>query len=270
MTGGIHLDVVIGAAAAAGAYFAAWRVAGERVRPARATAFVGALAALLVALNGPVHDLAESALFSAHMVQHLLLTLVVPPLLLAGTPAFMADALLAPLLARPASRSVLRTLTRPVPALGAYAVVLFAWHLPEPYGAALRSHAVHIAEHACLVAAAVLAWWPVASPSRRLPPLPYAAQILYLFVFGLPMTIVAAMITGAEQSLYPFYATAPRVTALTPLADQRLGGVLMWVPAGLIPLLAFTAVFFRWAASEPEGDVESDGPSGRHVGAPSS
>jgi putative membrane protein len=252
MNGGIHLDVVIGAALVAGAYFAAWRAAGERMPPARASAFVGGLVALLVALNGPIHDLAESALFSAHMVQHLLLTLVVPPLLLAGTPAFMIDALLAPLLARPATRVVLRALTRPVPALGAYALVLFAWHLPEPYGAALRSHAIHIVEHAILVAAAILAWWPVASPSRRLAPLPYAARILYLFVFGLPMTIVAAMITGAEHTLYPFYATTPRVTGLTPLADQRLGGILMWVPAGLIPLLAFTAVFFRWAASESE------------------
>jgi putative membrane protein len=255
MTGGIHLDVVIGAAMAAGAYFAAWRAAGERLRPGRAVAFVGALVTLLVALNGPVHDLAEGALFSAHMVQHLLLTLVVPPLLLAGTPSFMADALLAPLLRRPAPCWVLRTLTRPVPALGAYAVVLFVWHLPQPYDAALRSHAIHIAEHALLVTTALAAWWPVASPSRRLPRLPYAAQILYLFVFGIPMTIVAAMITGAEQSLYPFYASAPRVTALTPLADQRLGGVLMWVPAGLVPLLAFTAVFFRWAASEPEDEV---------------
>ena len=161
MTGGIHLDVVIAAAAAAGAYFAAWRAAGERIRPARAGAFVGALAALLVALNGPIHDLAESALFSAHMIQHLLLTLVVPPL-------------------------------------------------------------------------------------------PYAARILYLFVFGIPMTIVAALITGAEQTLYIFYTTAPRVSALTPVADQRLGGILMWVPAGLVPLLAFTAIFFRWAASEAE------------------
>jgi len=252
MTGGIHLDVVIGAAAAAGVYFAAWRAAGERIRPARAGAFVGALVTLLVALNGPVHDLAESALFSAHMVQHLLLTLVMPPLLLIGMPAFMADALLAPLLARSASRSALRTLTRPVLALGIYAVVLFVWHLPGPYDAALRSHAVHIAEHACLVAAALVAWWPVASPSRHLPPLPYAARILYLFVFGIPMTIVAALITGAEQSLYTFYTTAPRVSALTPLTDQRLGGVLMWVPAGLVPLLAFTVVFFRWAASESE------------------
>jgi len=89
---------------------------------------------------------------------------------------------------------------------------------------------------------------------RLAPALPYAGQLLYLFVFGMPMTVVAAMITGAEHVLYPFYETAPRIVDLTPLADQRLGGVIMWVPSGLIPLVAFTVVFFRWAAAEAEAD----------------
>jgi putative membrane protein len=258
MSGAIHLEVPIAAALLAGAYVAAWRAHDEPVPPARAAAFAAALVALVAVLNGPIHDLAERALFSAHMTQHLILTLVVPPLLLAGTPAFMADALLAPLLARPATRFVVRTLTRPLVALGAWAVVLFVWHLPGPYAAAFDSHAVHFVQHATLVATAVLAWWPVASPSRLLPALPYAAQILYLFAFGMPMTIVAAMITGAEHVLYPVSATVPHAITLTPLEDQRLGGVLMWVPAGVVPLVAFTAVFFRWAAAESEERVEAD------------
>jgi putative membrane protein len=240
-------------------YVAAWRAAGERVQPARAAAFVAALVAAVAALVGPIHDLAERGLFSAHMVQHLLLTLVVPPLLLAGTPPFMADALLAPLLARRATRLVLRTMTSPLVALGAWSVALFVWHLPGPYAVALGSHAVHFVQHAVLTSAALLAWWPIASPSRQLPALPYAAQILYLFVFGMPMTIVAAMITGAEHVLYPFETSAP-LTALTPLQDQRLGGVLMWVPAGIVPLVAFTTVFFRWAAAESETGAAEEAP----------
>jgi cytochrome c oxidase assembly factor CtaG len=172
----------------------------------------------------------------------------------------MVDAPLGRLAGSRAAAAAMRLATRPVPALTLYALALVVWHLPGPYGAALDSHAVHIAEHAILVAAAIVAWWPIASPSRRLPSLPYAAQILYLFVFGMPMTIVAAMITSAEQVLYPFYASAPRVTALGPLEDQRLGGILMWVPAGVIPLVAFTAVFFRWAAAEAEEAVEAESP----------
>jgi cytochrome c oxidase assembly factor CtaG len=148
--------------------------------------------------------------------------------------------------------AVVRTLTRPLPALTLYTVALVGWHLPGPYNTALEVHGWHIVEHLVLVAAAVAGWWPIASPSRLAPALPYAAQLLYLFVFGMPMTVVAAMITGAEHVLYPFYEAAPRLFDLTPLADQRLGGVIMWVPSGLIPLAAFTVVFFRWAAAEAD------------------
>jgi cytochrome c oxidase assembly factor CtaG len=75
------------------------------------------------------------------------------------------------------------------------------------------------------------------------------------------MTVVAAMITGAEQILYAFYETAPRVTSLTPLEDQRLGGVLMWIPAGVVPLVAFTTVFFRWAVAEPDDPPDGEPPA---------
>jgi putative membrane protein len=258
MSGAIHLEVVIGAAVLAVVYATAWRASGERIPLARAAAFGLALASLIGALNGPLHDLAEHAVFSAHMIQHLILTLVVPPLLLAGTPSFMADALLDPLLARRVTRGVLRAVTRPIPALAAWSIALFAWHLPGPYAAALDSHALHFAQHATLVGAAALAWWPIASPSRRLPALPYAAQILYLFAFGIPMTVVAAMIAGAEHVIYPFSASASGVMGLTPLEDQRLGGILMWVPAAIVPLAAFTAVFFRWAAEESEDRAEAN------------
>jgi putative membrane protein len=262
MIGGIHLEVVIAVALLAGAYAAAWRAAPEPVQPARVAAFVAASVALVGALNGPLHDLADQAFFSAHMAQHLILTLVVPPLLLAGTPAFMADAVLAPLLARSATSFLARTMTRPLVALGAWTVALCVWHLPGPYAVALGSHAIHFVQHAVLVSVALLAWWPVASPSRRLPALPYAAQILYLFAFGMPMTIVAAMITGAEHVLYPFYNLASPGTTRTPLEDQRLGGILMWVPAGVVPLVAFTTVFFRWAGAESEdrAEAETSGP----------
>src|SRR5438034_1099457 len=127
--------------------------------------------------------------------------------------------------------------------------------LPGPYNAALEIHGWHIVEHLVLLATAVLAWWPVASASTLAPRLHYGAQILYLFAFGVPMTVVASMITGAERVLYPFYAAAPRLWDLTPLADQRLGGVIMWVPAALIPLAAFTVVFFRWVAAEADEDA---------------
>jgi len=210
------------------------------------------LLAGLAATTGPLHDLAERLLFSAHMIQHLLLMLVTPPLLLAATPSWMIDAMLAPLLRPRLLGAAARWLTRPVPALALYAAALAVWHLPGPFDRAVASPAWHATEHAVLVATAFLAWWPVLSPSRLLPAVHYGAQILYLFAFGLPMTAVAAMITSAEDVLYPFYAEAARTAGIDALADQRLGGVLMWVPAGVVPLAVFTVAFFRWAAAEAE------------------
>jgi len=248
----IHAESVVGAAALLAVWAAAWRRRGVPPPAWSLIAFVAGLLVGLGAVNGPLHDLAEQALFSAHMVQHLLLMLVVPPLLLAGTPGFMVDAILARLLRPTAVRRVARAVTHPVPALSLYAAALIVWHLPAPFTRALAAEGWHAFEHLVLVAAACLAWWPVLSPSRLLPPLHYGAQLLYLFVFGVPMTVVAAMITGAEQVLYPFYAEAARSLGVDALADQRLGGIIMWVPAGVVPLAAFTVVFFRWASAEAD------------------
>jgi len=251
-SGEIHPETVVAAALLGGAYLGARLVRGDGAGGRGTACFFGGLAWLLVALNGPLHDLSDYYLFSAHMVQHLILTLVVPPLLLAGTPSWMADALLGRVLAVAGLGWGVRTAVRPLPALGAWTAALVGWHLPGPYNTALEVHAWHVVEHLLLLATAGLAWWPMLSPSRRLPSLHYGAQLLYVFAFGVPMTVVAAMITGAERVLYPFYAQAPRLFDLAPLADQRLGGVIMWVPAGLIPLAAFTIVFFRWVAAEAE------------------
>ena len=252
--GEIHAEVVMGIVLLAGAY--TWAIVASR-RPTRLGApiafFAGCLA-VLVALNGPLHDLSDYYLFSAHMVQHLILTLVVPPLWLAGTPGWIVDAMLERAASVRGVMPLLRWATRPLPAFAIFSIAMVTWHLPAPYNTALERHAVHVVEHLVLMAAALVGWWPIVSPSARLPALPYAGQILYLFVFGMPMTVVAAMVTTAEDVIYPFYAAAPRVFDLGPLADQRLGGVIMWVPAGIIPVVAFTVVFFRWAAAEREAD----------------
>ncbi len=222
-SGELHGDVLLGAGLLAVAYAVAW-ARGPRRHAGEPVWFFAGLGVLLLALNGPLHDLSDYDLFSAHMVQHLLLTLVVAPLLLAGTPAFMLDRLLGPLLRSALGRFAVRATTRAVPALALYAVALIGWHLPLPYNQALERHGWHVVEHLVLLATSVLAWWPVVSASTLAPRLPYGAQILYLFALGIPMTVVASMITGAERVLYPFYGAAPRLWGLEPLADQRLGG----------------------------------------------
>jgi putative membrane protein len=145
--GSIHPEVILASALLAAAWAGGWYARGRRPPPAQAARFVGALLGLLLALNGPLHDLSDWYLFSAHMVQHLVLTLVVPPLLLTGLPAWMIDAVLRPVMARPAGAALVRTLTRPLPAFAVYAAALIAWHLPGPYNAALSwccSRATHL------------------------------------------------------------------------------------------------------------------------------
>jgi len=246
-----HSDptVVAGVAALGGLYVAALRrgrVQGQRVKGVKVASFFAGLAVLLGSLTGPLHDLADYYLFSAHMVQHLLLVFAMPPLLLYGTPGWM----LSPLLRRPLVLSLGRRLTRPSGAFATFNLVLVAWHLPPLYNLAMDHHGVHVVQHLMIMVVSVILWWPVMSPSRELPRAPYPVQMLYLFVVGLPMVVVSIFITMAGSVLYPYYAAAPRVwEALTPHTDQHLGGLIMWIPGGIVFLIAISVVFFRWQAA---------------------
>jgi putative membrane protein len=246
--------VLAGVALLGGAYAAAilWRrrvAPGVRLEVLKALSFGGFLAVLLGALTGPVHELSDSYLFSAHMVQHMLLVFAMPPLLLYGTPGWM----LRPLLRDPRLLGLGRLLTRPAGAFTAFNLVLVAWHLPPLYNLAMEHHGVHIVEHLLIMAASVTLWWPVLSPLPELPRAAYPVQLLYLFVVGLPMVMVAIFISMADSVLYPYYEAAPRIwEGLTPHADQHLGGLIMWIPGGLIFLAAISVVFFRWQAAGGE------------------
>ena len=175
----------------------------------------------------------------------LVLTLVFPPLLLAG----LDDAVLEPLVRMRVVGPLLRTLTRPTWCFVVFNVVLAAWHLPPMYNTAMRHHAVHIVQHLMFMGASVLMWWPLASPSRALPRLPHAGQMLYCFLMSVPMSLVSVYIVYAQDILYPAYAAAPRIAGLSPLEDQRLGGLIMWIPGGLVFLVIMTVIFFRWSAT---------------------
>jgi putative membrane protein len=220
------------------------------VEPARVAAFVGALGVLLGALTGPLHDLSDHYLFSAHMVQHLLLAFAMPPLLLHGTPGWMVR----PLLRSAPVRRLGRRLTRPTGAFAAFNLVLVAWHLPPLYNLAMAQHPIHVAQHLMIMAASVILWWPVLSQVTELPRAPFPVQLLFLFVVGLPMVAVSIFITMAQSVLYPYYAAAPRVfDRLPPLADQHVGGLIMWIPGSLVFLVAISIVFFRWQLAEGDG-----------------
>lgn len=227
-------------------------LASERAPSAlqRALFFTGVVV-MFLALNGPLHDLSDTYLFSAHMLQHLLLTLVVPPLFVAGT----TGAMLRPLLGVRGLGGAIRWLTRPAVCFVVYNVVLTAWHLPALYNLALAHHGVHIVQHLFFIAASVLMWWPFLSPLPELPRLSYPMQMLYAFLMTIPMTTISIFITYADSLLYPAYASAPRIWGITPMQDQLFGGLIMWIPGGFFFLGLISVIFFRWSSRQEDGQA---------------
>ncbi len=242
----LHPSVALGIVVLALVYaFAAARMR-RRVPPRQLTAFAGALVTIFFALNGPVDALADDRLFTAHMFQHLLLALVMPPLLLLSTPGWM----LRPLLGRPAVRRLARIVTYPLVAFVLYNAFLAVIHTQPVFERMVRDEGVHISVHVLLMVTGTLIWWPLLSPLPELPRLAYPAQTLYLFLLLIPMAAVSAPITLTPDVIYPWYLEGPHPWGLAPLADQVLGGLLMWVGAGLYFMCVFSMTFFRWARRE--------------------
>ncbi len=240
----IHPSTAIGIAALAAIYVWAGRKPGQTPSPAQRIYFFAGLLVMFGSLNGPIHDLSDDYLFSAHMVQHLLLTLAMPPLLLAGVPG----AMLKPLLTRRGLAPAARFFTRAPIAFVAFNLVIAVWHLPPFYNAAMANHNLHILEHLMFMVAAVLMWWPLLSQLPEFPRLAYPGQMLYSFLMSIPMSIVAVYIAMSDHVLYPAYSAAPRIHPLSPIEDQLLGALIMWIPGGLIFMIIMTVVFFKWNA----------------------
>jgi putative membrane protein len=226
--------------------------------------YIGVLVVAL-ALLSPLHAMGERALLSAHMVQHLLLTQVAAPLLLLGVPGWM----LRPLLLRPPLRNPARSLLVPIPAFVVFNLVFLGWHAPALYDFALHFAPLHAIEHGLFLGLALVAWWPVLGPLPELPRLPHGAQVLYLFFMSLPPTVLGAIIALAERPLYPTYWAAERMgflgfSVLTPLEDQQLGGLIMWIPGALGYFLALSIVWFLWlerrspSETPPYGTINPD------------
>jgi putative membrane protein len=251
----VHESTVVGIIALGALYWWCARDAARKGHPpvgrGKATLFIVGLATLFLSINGWLHDLSDYYLFSAHMVQHLLLALVVAPLLIMGTPGFM----LRPALAWRPVAVVARWVTNPLRAFAIFNVVLCAWHLPPLYNLAMAHHPVHIVQHLMFLAASVLMWWPILSPLPELPRLAYPLQMLYLFLMSIPMSIVAVYIALADAVLYPAYASAPRIWGISPMQDQLIGGLIMWIPGGLFFFAVISVIFFRWQQRDGDESV---------------
>jgi putative copper resistance protein D len=245
--------VLVGAA-----YLLAVRQVTERhrrnpPRPWRTLAFLAGLGALLVALVSPV-EAYEGQLFSVHMVQHMLIELVAAPLLLLGRPITLALRVSSP----PARRTLLRVLHSgpirmlafPVVAWVVFAAVNWGWHFSAAYDVALENELVHYLQHASFLAAALLFWWPVLDADPSPWRLAHPVRLLYLFLAMPQNSFLGVALLSAGDPLYSHYVTNLRAWGPTPLEDQQLGGVIMWVVGDLAFLAGMVAVIGSWMRHE--------------------
>lgn len=224
--------------------------AGRGLPPWRARAFYAALSTLAIALLSPL-DAAAAALFSAHMMQHLLLVMVAAPLLVLGDPGTMLWA------ASPSNRraigrvwrraSTIRLVwdrvTRPAAAISLHVFALWVWHAPVLYESAVRHESLHALEHATFLATALLFWWPLLRPHGRRMRAP--AAVAYLFAATLQCTLLGAIIALARHPWYSVHLATTGPWGLSPLEDQQLAGLIMWVPAGVVYLLPLVVLLVR-------------------------
>ena len=213
--------------------------------------FAAAVVLLWVAADWPMHDIAEQHLYSVHMVQHLLISFVVPPLLLLAVPEWLAR-----LIVREGSPSskVLRRLLHPLVAGLAFNTVQALTHWGAVVELSVRSGAFHYLAHLLVFATALAMWTPVLGPLRELH-LSEPAKMVYLFAMSIVPTVPAAWLTFAEGSVYPVYDHDPRVWGLSVTADQQAAGAVMKVLGGFYLWTLIAIRFFRYSAAQRHADA---------------
>ena len=215
---------------------------GPPVQTSKVVAYILGVNLIFLSLFSPLDELGDTYLFSAHMLQHLILTIVGPPLMIVGLP----DWLVQPLLRNHLLFRVGRFLTYPAVAFTLYNVNFWLWHAPSLYDLTLYDELLHIFEHSTFIGLSFLYWWPVFSPLKEgWPRLSMTGQILYIFLGGMPTVLLGAGLTFTSP-LYTPYIYAPRVWGLSPMTDQQLGGLIMWIPANLAYIIVAGVLFIRW------------------------
>lgn len=198
------------------------------------TFYTGTLC-MFVALVGPLDVLGDEYLFSAHMAQHMLLSFVVPPLWILGTPSW--------LIRRLVPRSFQSLLWNPIFAFALFNGTMWIWHTPVVYNAALEREGLHITEHLMFMAAGVIGFLPILK-SDLIPQMTLQLKLIYLGPSMLSCTALAALITLSSIQLYSYYGTSALRWGLTAVQDQQIGGASMWVPGDMLYMILIVWTFY--------------------------
>jgi putative membrane protein len=211
--------------------------------------FLAGLATLWVALETPIDTISDHYLDSVHMLQHVLLAFVAPPLMLLGLSQSMA--------ARVARIPGVRALTEPIPAQVLAAAVMIGWHLPPLYEATLYNEELHVVEHLMFIASGVLLYWPMieATSAQSRWRLSAGAKLVYMLIATLPQDGVALVLIFSRVPFYDFYTHVPRlIDGFTALIDQTIAGAVLMIFGKVTLAIAALVVFFRWFAAEQRAD----------------
>jgi putative membrane protein len=225
--------VIVGTLALGAAYgWLVWRRGSGSVEwsPMARIYFAAGLLCLFLALESPIDVGGDYYLFSLHMLQHIILAMVVPPLLLLGLPERWL--------------AIDRLRVSPLAANIGFNLVLAVWHVPFLYDATLHHELIHVGEHLTFLAAGVLFWWPIVASPRTRRGLSAIGKIAYLGFAGVPPTILGLAFILSPTVIYPFYAAAARVTALSPIDDQVIAGLVMFGLGNIIYFVAISIIFF--------------------------
>jgi len=204
-----------------------------------------------LASDWPMHDLAEERLFTAHMIEHMIIGYVVPPLLLGGMSRWLADRTLG----HPRVAPWLKRVANPVVGFFAFNTMMVVVHWPEAVTWQIEAQVTHFLYHLVLFGAAMLMWLPVMSPTPAIPRMNQPMQMLYLFLNTLIPTVPASFITFSSVALYPIYGDGPSTWGLTLVADQTIAGVVMKLGGGFLLLARILQIWIRYTREEREWDA---------------
>lgn len=215
--------------------------------------FVAGEISLFVAIASPLHELTEISL-TAHMIQHVLLMMVIPPLVLLGAPHLVLlfglpnailHGVLRPFLGWTPLKRLVLVLFHPVNCWIAFVVTTLTWHTPVMFELALRSDLWHAVEHIFFLITAFLFWWPVIQPWPSRARWQRWTMIPYLLLADLQNTALSAILIFCDRVVYPTYATAPRIFGMSALEDQAAAGAIMWVPGSFVFLVPIVAIAIK-------------------------
>jgi len=210
-----------------------------------------------IALQSPIDTGGDRYLLSLHMVQHLFLMMVAPPLVLLG----IAGVRPLPATVAPRSRAVWTFVTRPWPATLIFNVVLLIWHIPSWYDATLTTEWLHIVEHVTFIGVGVIFWWPIIDPLRgeRTKPVSPFTKMGMLVLAGVPPTVLGFLFALISTPAYEFYARAPRLWGLSAVQDQQIAGVIMFGLGNIVYFVAISIIFLRLVGNPGDDEAEIEG-----------